>query len=86
MKNIQSISIWINGEIKTAELINVFSQYDDLASRAVFHYDLITIDNFICSSGNIDINGEECLLWGFANDINLTAYEYVAGKLNLVLA
>lgn len=86
MKNIQPITIWINGEEKNAELINVFSQYDDLETRAVFHYELLTIDEIELVKGNIDINGEEYLLWGVATDINLMAYEYVVAKLNLVLA
>jgi hypothetical protein len=86
MKNIQSISIWISGEEKNAELINVFSQYDDLSTRAVFVYELLTIDEMVLVKGNIDIGGDDYLLWGVATDINLSAYEYVVQKLNLVLA
>ena len=86
MKNIVSKTIWINGEEKNAELINVYSIYDDLSTRATFRYELLSIDEIELAKGTIDIGGEEYLLWGVATDINLMAYEYVAGKLNLVLA
>jgi hypothetical protein len=86
MKNIVSKTIWVNGEEKSAVKINVVSIYDDLSSRATFRYDLFTIDDIELTKGTIDINGEEYLLWGTTNDINLTAYEYVIQKLNLVLA
>ena len=86
MKNIESKTIWINGEEKSAVKINVYSIFDDLSSRATFRYDLLTIDDIELAKGTIDINGEEYLLWGVATDINLMAYEYVVGKLNLVLA
>jgi hypothetical protein len=86
MKQIVSKSIWVNGEEKNAELINVYSTYDDLATRATFHFELLTIDKIGISKGNIEISGEDYLLWGATEDINLTAYEYVVQKLNLVLA
>jgi hypothetical protein len=86
MKNIESKTIWINGEEKNAELINVYSIYDDLSTMATFKYELLTIDKIELAKGNINISNEEYLLWGTANDINLTAYEYVIQKLNLVLA
>lgn len=86
MKNIVSKIIWVNGEEKNAELINVYSQYDDLSTRAVFGYSLLTIDEIELTKGTIDIGEEEYLLWGVATDINLSAYEYVIQKLNLILA
>ena len=86
MKNIQPITIWINGEEKSAELINVFSQYDDLETRAVFHYELLTIEEQGLAKGNIDIDGQDYIDWGVSSDINLSAYTYVVNKLNLVLA
>jgi hypothetical protein len=86
MKNIQSKTIWINGEEKNAVQINVVSIYDDLQTRATFRYNLLTIDGIEIAGDTIEINGEEYLLWGVATDINLMAYEYVIGKLNLVLA
>jgi hypothetical protein len=86
MKQIQAKSIWINGEEKNAEFINVVSIYDDLFSRAIFHYQLLTIEQLELAKGNVDISDENYLLWGTANDINLSAYEYVTTKLNLVLA
>lgn len=86
MKNIQAKSIWVNGEEKNAELINVYSIYDDLSTMATFKYELLTIDKIELAKGNIDIANEEYLLWGVATDINLSAYEYVVQKLNLILA
>jgi hypothetical protein len=86
MKNIQSKTIWVNGEEKSAVQINVVSIYDDLLSRATFRYNLLTIDDIEIAKDTIDISGEEYTLWNGDVDINLSAYNYVIAKLNLVLA
>lgn len=86
MKNIVSKSIWLNGEEQNATYINVYSIYDNLSTRAEFRYELLSADGLELAKGTIGIDGEEYLLWGVATDINLMAYEYVVGKLNLVLA
>lgn len=86
MKNIESKTIWLNGEEQNATYINVYSIYDNLSTRAEFRYELLSEYGLELAKGNIDINGEEYLSWGVATDINLMAYEYVVGKLNLVLA
>ena len=86
MKNIVSKTIWVNGEETNAVYINVYSIFDNLSTRAEFRYELLSAYGVELAKGTIEINGEEYLLWGVATDINLMAYEYVVGKLNLVLA
>ncbi len=42
---IQDITIWSKGETKTATQIKVALTGDDLSSKAVFYYELLTADN-----------------------------------------
>jgi hypothetical protein len=86
MKFIQPLSIWNEGTLKTAIKLEVVSIYDDLSTNAIFRYTLYDENNNTLISDRLKIEEEEYLLWGVATDINLSAYEYVAGKLNLVLA
>lgn len=86
MKQIEPKIIWNNGEEDTAVQINVVSIYDDLSTRATFRYDLFTADQLELAKGTVDIAGEEYLLWNGDVDINMSAYQYVVSKLNLVLS
>jgi hypothetical protein len=86
MKQIEPKTIWINGEEKNAVQINVVSLYDDLSTRAEFRYDLLTADQLELAKGTVDIAGEDYLLWNGDVDINMSAYQYVVSKLNLVLS
>lgn len=83
MQNIQPISSWADGQSVTATQIDVISEYDDLATTAVFRYTLLTAERLTVAIGKLTISGEEYLIWGDAADINLAAYQWVAIQLNL---
>lgn len=85
MKNIQPVSSWVNGISVDATKLNVVSDYDDLATTAVFKYTLLTEDLLTVAIGKLTISGGDYQIWGEAMDINLAAYQWVASQLNLVL-
>jgi hypothetical protein len=92
MKTIEPVSVWVNGEVKIATILNVVSSYDDLSTFATFKYFLqqeqlvvntppSTISNVV-ATGEVLINGQDYIDW---NDSNDAAYAYVAEKLNLTI-
>lgn len=85
MKNIQPVSSWADGTAVDATQLNVISDYDDLATTAVFKYTLLTADLLTVATGKLTISGGDYVVWGEAQDINLAAYQWVASQLNLVL-
>lgn len=91
---IQSQTIWLNGELKEANLLDVSIFSDNLNDVAIFQFVLFnsttdpdgnTIDTKLVS-GNVSISGEDYDDWGESTDINYAAYQYVAAQLNLTLA
>lgn len=90
MKNIQPISIWIDGSVETATLLSAKIILDNLLDEATFAYYLYKQgDNpefpIVLSNGNLDIEGQEYLDWGTSQDINEAAYVWIADQLNLTL-
>lgn len=92
MKTIEPVSVWVNGEVKTATVLKVVSSFDDLSTFATFSYSLqqevispevppASLSNTI-ASGQVHINGQDYIDWDNSND---AAYEYVADKLNITL-
>jgi hypothetical protein len=89
MKAINAVQVWKNGEEKQANMFNLVLINDDLATNANFYYQLLAsapVNHYLSSDqlvdGNIGMSGEDYLDWDGSND---AAYEYVAGKLNLVI-
>ena len=85
MKAIQPIQVWKNGEEKQANTFNLILINDDLATSATFYYQLLASDGESSeqlADGNCSMNGEDYQNWDDSND---GAYNYVAGKLNLVI-
>lgn len=101
MAQIQPVSVWKDGQVKTAEQFSLRSIGDDLASSAQFYYelkeaDVITQDaegNDVVSSGatvavgNLSMAGQDYTDWGTQSgvDINSWAYQWAADQLNVVL-
>jgi len=92
MKKIQAVTIWKNGEIQEANLLNVYITNDNLQSSCSFYYSLnasgegteampLVIGQML-AEGNEVMNGQEYLNWNGSNDY---AYDYIAEKLNLTL-
>jgi hypothetical protein len=80
--NIQPITIWKNGEAKTATQISITIISDNLTDSATFYYRLLTEESEQVAEGNVGISGEDYANW-FSNE---DAYTYVTDKLNLVLS
>jgi hypothetical protein len=81
MKQIESVPIWNNGEIKSAENLDCLVTTDDLTSYATFYYRLLTIDMVELAAGNIMITGAEYDDY----DSNVYAWNWIANKLGLVI-
>jgi hypothetical protein len=50
---------YCNGKQHTIEAINVQSVFDDLFSRVIFRYLLLTKNGVQCGEGSYELNGEE---------------------------
>lgn len=93
MKQIEPVSLWVNGQQKVATNISLKSVNDNLKDSAVFYYSLVAKllkedgSEFKESlvQGNLSISGQEYIDWGIQTDINLWAYQWAAAQLNLVL-
>lgn len=94
MKPIQPITLWVNGQNKTANVINIILVNDNLKNNALFYYELLeTVPseenaepiNKIVGDGNISILDAEYEAWGTNADINQDAYNIVASKLGITL-
>ena len=90
MKSIQPVQVWKNGEEKQANAFNLILINDDLATNANFYYQLLAsstdaegnVSSEQLADGNVSMSGEDYQNWDDSND---GAYNYVAGKLNLVI-
>jgi hypothetical protein len=93
MKQIEPVSLWVNGQQRVANAIDLRSVSDNLKNSATFYYALIselvqedgttTIESL--AQGNLSIGGQEYIDWGLNTDVNQWAYEWAAKQLNLVL-
>lgn len=92
MKQIESITIWKNGESQEANLLNAYIINDNLATACSFYYQLCSsgegteamplVIGQTLADGNITMDGETYLGWDGDNDF---AFSYIAEKLNLTL-
>lgn len=85
MKNIQSITIWKDGETFQATILKMYISYDNLESTATFQYDLCDEQLKPLINGSIIINGTDYINWGSSGDSNEEAYLYGASFLNLTI-
>jgi hypothetical protein len=92
MKQIEPVTIWNNGEEKTASILTAKIVDDNLESFCSFYYELCEggqgteanplIQGTILVFGNVPMTGENYLAWDNSNE---AAYVYIAEKLNLTL-
>ena len=85
MKQIQPISIWYNGQMIAANILNMNSISDDLSTNATFYYQLFSATNFLLAQGNLTMNGFDYEEYSISPDSNIYAYKWAATKLNLEL-
>ena len=95
-KQISPVTIWVNGQSKTAEYLQVTGTNDNYESAAVNHWQLFTkiVDENgddkqgeSVAQGNLSISGEDYVNWGDqpAMSINEWIYDWTATQLNIVL-
>jgi hypothetical protein len=92
---IQAVSIWKNGQVKTASDFYLKSIDDDFATSAVLYYELRsassqdgdgnTVSGETLSSGNLSISGQDYIDWGADADVNLWIYNWSADQLGLTI-
>lgn len=85
MKTIQPISIWDNGELKQATVLNAYASTVNLGKSATFYYSLHTTDggmiNGMLAQGNLDMTGDDYQAWSE----DQYAWDWVAATLKLVI-
>jgi len=86
MKTIESVSIWDNGQVLEAKILNAYCINDNLSTSGTFYYQLLseTVDLAVgqqLTQGNLTMTGEEYQAW----QTNEYAYDWVAAQLNLTI-
>ena len=87
MVQIEPISIWSNGQTKTASILDSYGIRTTLGVQSTFYYGLYVKNDDgsmgeQVAQGNLEMSGEDYQLWG---DDDNYAWEWVAGKLNLTI-
>ena len=86
MKQIQPISIWVNGQQQTATVFSLIIINDNLLNSATFYWKLLDSAESQLADGNLTIVEPEYDQWGTSSDVNQWAYEWAATQLNITLA
>ena len=98
MKDIQPISIWKNGVIKIASVLNATIINDNLSSSCTFYWQLKEADvrpeatdetpepqpiaGEVLADGNVTMSGDDYDNWDGSNDY---AFEYIANQINVTI-
>jgi hypothetical protein len=85
MKQIQPISIWVNGADQTATLFNLIIINDNLTNSATFYWQLLDADAVKLQDGNLTMGEPDYDVWGSTADVNQAAYDWAASKLSITL-
>jgi hypothetical protein len=86
MKQIQPITLWVNGQQQTATLFNLIIINDNLLNSATFYWQLLDADASKLADGNLTMGEPDYDVWGSSADINQSAYQWAASQLNITLA
>lgn len=95
-KQIQPVTIWVNGQSKEAKYLQVTGINDNYESSATNYWQMFTMNvdsegvesmGEAVAQGNLTISGEEYIAWGDqpAMAINDWIYDWVAEQLNLTI-
>jgi hypothetical protein len=95
-KQIEPVTIWVNGEIKVAEYLQVTGINDNYESSATNYWALFTLvvdedgndkPGEQVANGNLTIAGQDYVDWGDqpAMAINAWIYDWSAQQLNLTI-
>lgn len=86
MKTIESVSIWDNGTVQQAKILNAFATSVVLNTSATFCYGLYaenadgSLGNSL-ASGNLSMTGQAYADW----EVDNYAWDWIAEQLNLVI-
>ena len=86
MKQIQPISIWVNGQQQTATVFSLIIINDNLLNSATFYWQLLDADAVKLADGNLTIAEPQYDQWSSQPDVNDWAYQWAATQLNITLA
>jgi hypothetical protein len=85
MKTIETISIWENGELKQATVLNAYASTVNLGKSATFYYSLHSVEggeiNGMLAQGNLFMTDDDYQAWSE----DQYAWDWVAAKLKLVI-
>jgi len=86
MKTIEPVSIWDNGQVKEAKILNAYAVNVTLGTSATFYYSLSaenddqTIGSQV-AQGNLSMSGDAYAQW----EVDAYAWDWVAQELNLTI-
>lgn len=78
---ISPISIWYNGQSKSATVLSAICINDNLQNAATFYYKLMDATQLMLAEGNLVMTGDAYKNW----QTNQQAYEWIAAQLNLTI-
>jgi hypothetical protein len=86
MKTIETVSIWDNGQVLEAKVLNTYAVNVTLGTSATFYYQLFTetVDLAVgvqVAQGNLSMTGEAYAQW----EVDSYAWDWVAAQLNLTI-
>ena len=86
MKTIEAVSIWDNGTVQEAKILNAYAINVTLSTSATFYYQLLaeTVDLAVgtqLAQGNLTMTGEAYQQW----EIDSYAWDWIAQQLNLTI-
>jgi hypothetical protein len=86
MKTIEPVSIWDNGQVIEAKILNAYAINVTLGTSATFYYQLLseTAEGYVGSQvaqGNLNMTGEAYAQW----EVDSYAWDWVASQLNLTI-
>ena len=86
MKTIEPVSIWDNGLVYQAKILNTYATNVTLGTSAEFYYQLFSenVDLTLgiqVAQGNLTMTGEAYAQW----EVDSYAWDWVAGQLNLTI-
>jgi hypothetical protein len=91
MKNISPVTIWKNGQDKTASILDAIIINDNLSSSCTFYWmlkeadsvvDEQTVAGQVLADGNVTMSGEDYDDWDGSNTY---AFEYIAEQINVTI-
>lgn len=86
MKTIETVSIWVNGLVQQAKILNAYAVNVTLGTSAQFYYSLIEENDdqttgANLASGNLTMSGDAYAQW----EVDAYAWDWVAQQLNLTI-